>query len=204
MVHDELEGVITGQAASQAEDSAATASGARRAILVVVVLALLAALALASLVTRSVTRPVAVLVERLRSLDERCLASLRAGLAGLSRGDLTVEAEPGTEPIADPGRDEVGVASVTLNDLIAKTHESLAAYNASRAQLGEMVGQACRAPRSRCRPPRRRWPRRPTRPGARSARSPRRSATSRTARSARCARWSRSRRRPRRWRRPAT
>ena len=202
VMHDELEGAITGQAAAQAQASAATSAAAKRTMVIVVVVALLAALALAVLVTRSVTRPVALLVERLRSLDERCLSSLRAGLAGLSRGDLTVEAAPGTEPIANPGTDEVGAASVTLNDLIAKTRESLAAYNASRAQLGEMVGRVSGSAQSL------------------SAASQEMATTSdeagravgeiaaavsdvAQAPSARCGRWSRSRRPPRRWPRPA-
>jgi methyl-accepting chemotaxis protein len=141
VVHDELEGVITAQAAAQADDAAATASAVKRTVLLIVLAALMAAIGLAIAVTRSVTRPVSVLVERLRSLDERCLTSLRAGLAGLAKGDLTVEAQPGTEPIAGCGKDEVGTASATLNELIEKTHESLAAYNASRAQLGVLVGK---------------------------------------------------------------
>jgi methyl-accepting chemotaxis protein len=91
-------------------------------------------------VTRSVTRPVAVLVERLRSLNDNCLASLRGGLSALAGGDLTVEARPGTEPIERHAKDEVGTASATLDELIAKTHESLEAYNASRGQLGRLVG----------------------------------------------------------------
>jgi len=78
-VHDQLEGVITAQADAQADDAAATAASARRSFLIVALAALLAAVGLAVVVTRSVTRPVAVLVERLRSLNDRCLGSLRSG-----------------------------------------------------------------------------------------------------------------------------
>jgi len=140
VVHDELEGVITSQAAAQAGGAASTADSVRRTILIVAVAALLAALGIAVAVTRSVTRPIAVLIERLRSLNENCLGSLRGGLAALADGDLSVEAQPGTEPIARHARDEVGAASATLNELIAKTHESLAAYNSSRGQLAQLVG----------------------------------------------------------------
>jgi methyl-accepting chemotaxis protein len=140
VVHDQLEGVVTAQAAAQAEASEATAASVRRTIAIVAAVALLAALALAVAVTRSVTRPVAVLVERLRSLNDNCLASLRTGLAAVAGGDLTVEARPGTEPIERHAKDEVGTASATLDELIAKTHESLEAYNASRGQLGRLVG----------------------------------------------------------------
>jgi methyl-accepting chemotaxis protein len=140
VVHDQLEEVITSQAAGQAAGAAATAGSVRRTIVIVALVALLAALGLAIAVTRSVTRPVAVLVDRLRSLNDNCLGSLRSGLAALAQGDLTVEARPGTEPIASHATDEVGAASATLDELIAKTHESLGAYNASRGQLGQLVG----------------------------------------------------------------
>jgi methyl-accepting chemotaxis protein len=140
VVHDELEGVITAQAAAQAKIAADTAGSAKRTILIVALVALLAAAALAIVVTRSVTAPIAVLVDRLRSLNERCLASLRGGLDALARGDLTIAGEPGTEPIARYGKDEVGAASATLNELIEQTHESIGAYNTSRAHLGDLVG----------------------------------------------------------------
>ena len=141
VVHDELESVITAQAAAQSKASATTAGSAKRTVLIVVIAALLAAVALSTIVTRSVTKPVAVLVERLRSLNDRCLTSLRGGLGALAHGDLTVQAEAGTDPIAHHGKDEVGAASATLNELIEKTRESLQAYNESRGQLGELVGR---------------------------------------------------------------
>jgi methyl-accepting chemotaxis protein len=148
VVLDELEEVITSQATAQADGAASTAGSVRRTIVIVAAIALLAALGLAVAVTRSVTRPVGVLVDRLRSLNDNCLGSLRAGLAALAHGDLTVEARPGTEPIARHATDEVGTASATLNELIAKTHDSLSAYNASRGQLGLLVGNVSSSARS--------------------------------------------------------
>jgi methyl-accepting chemotaxis protein len=141
VVHDELEGAITAQAAAQATSAADTASSARHTILIIAAAALLAAMALAVAVTRSVTVPMATLVERLRSLNDRCLASLRGGLDALAHGDLTVAGEPGTERIARHGKDEIGAAMATLDELIEQTHASIGAYNATRDGLGEIVGQ---------------------------------------------------------------
>ena len=89
VVHDEIEGLIAKQAHAQAAEAAATASSAKRALLIVVALALLAAGVLGYFVTRSVTRPVAALGGRLRSLDEHDLAELSAALAAVREGDLT-------------------------------------------------------------------------------------------------------------------
>ena len=49
-------------------------------MLIVVAIAVLAAIGLALLVTRSVTRPVAALGTRLRSLNDHCLQGLGDGL----------------------------------------------------------------------------------------------------------------------------
>ena len=122
-------------------DAQSTGSTVTTLTIVVAGLALLVALAFALLVTRSVVRPVEVLVGRLRSLNENDLESLQGGLAAVAEGDLTVPAEPSTDPIEHVGRDEIGVAGQATNGLIEKTRRSLEDYNRTRASLGEMVGQ---------------------------------------------------------------
>jgi methyl-accepting chemotaxis protein len=140
-VHDELEDVIAGQAADQAKAGTAAADTARRLVIIVLVAALLIAAALATLVTRSVTRPVAALVGRLRSLNDHCLASLTDGLEAAADGDLTRAVTPVTEPVEVRSHDELGQLSETFNDALAKTQRSVDAYNAMRGQLGTLIGE---------------------------------------------------------------
>ncbi|HEU4656524.1 MAG TPA: methyl-accepting chemotaxis protein [Capillimicrobium sp.] len=87
------------------------------------------------------TRPLKAFVARLRALNETAVAGLRAGIAALAQGDLTVEARSDVEPLPVVGHDEVAVASRTANELIEQTTASVDAYNASRASLGELIGQ---------------------------------------------------------------
>jgi methyl-accepting chemotaxis protein len=138
---ERLETAVGHQATAQAADAASTASSGERTILAVGIAALLAAFALALLITRSVTRPVALLVERLRSVNEHCLTSLRNGLTALAGGDLTVEAQTVTESIENPSRDEIGVASQTLNEMLDKARDSISEFNHSRASLAELIGE---------------------------------------------------------------
>src|SRR5918996_1523081 len=70
VVHDELEHVIAGQGAAQAEEASDTAASAKRLVLIIFGVALLAAVALAVIVTRSVSKPVSALGRRLRSLEQ--------------------------------------------------------------------------------------------------------------------------------------
>ena len=60
--------------------TAAKASRGQRTILIVIALALPLSAAMAFVITRSITRPVAVLRARLRSVTDICLARLGLGL----------------------------------------------------------------------------------------------------------------------------
>ena len=136
-----LEEEVSEQAHVQAEQGDETAAGAERLLLIVVAVALLAAGALGFLVTRGVTRPVAALASRLRSLNEHCLAGLTSALEAVAQGDLTNEVTPVTEPVDVKSRDELGRLSETFNAMLGKTQRSVVAYNEMREQLGTLIGE---------------------------------------------------------------
>ena len=81
------------------------------------------------------------MLERLRGLDAHDLTDLSTGLQAIAAGDLTVDARPSTEPIENPGRDELGDMTRTFNQMLVKTGESLESYTAMREQLQTMLGQ---------------------------------------------------------------
>jgi methyl-accepting chemotaxis protein len=121
--------------------TSAKAAGGQRTILIVIALALVLSAVMAFLITRSITRPVAVLVERLRSVTGICLRNLGSGLEATARGDLTLAAEAGTEKIGSRARDEIGSASAVVDELIDGARASIAAYETTRENLGAMIGQ---------------------------------------------------------------
>ena len=141
VVHDELEGVVTKAAAADAAAAEATASDVRRNVLLVLAGALLAAIGMAIVVTRSITRPVAELGTRLRSLNDHCLQGLADGLDAVASGDLTLEVAPVTTPVEVRSKDELGQLSVTFNEMLAKAQGGLGSYNAMRAELGALIGE---------------------------------------------------------------
>jgi methyl-accepting chemotaxis protein len=120
--------------------TAATAAGARRTIVVAALLALIAAAGLATVVVRSVVRPLRVVVERLAQLRDACITGLQDGVQAMAKGDLTVAAVATTPAIEDPAGDEVGDVARAFNEIRARTVQSIAAYNETRAQLGGLVG----------------------------------------------------------------
>ncbi len=139
--HDQLEQVVSGQAAAQAQEGHDTFARAKRIILIVVIVAALAAIALGIVVTRSVVRPVAALGTRLRSLNEQDLDGLTRGLEAIREGDLTYDVTSVTEPVAVHSRDEVGQLSGTFNEMLGKARRSLDSYNEMRGQLANLIGE---------------------------------------------------------------
>ena len=117
-----------------------SADDGKRDIALVLLGAIIFAAFLAYVVTRSVTRPVAEIAGRLKSLNERCLAGLSRVLEAIAGGDLTQTTVSHTEPIDVKTRDELGQLSQTFNEMLDKAKGSIDSYNAMRAQLADVIG----------------------------------------------------------------
>ena len=127
--------------------TSAKASSGQRTIWIVIAVALALSAFMAFVITRSITRPLAVLVQRLRSVTRVCLTQLGTGLEATARGDLTVAAEAGTKKIGSSARDEIGAAARVVDELIDGARDSIAAYETTRASLGAMIGQVSESAR---------------------------------------------------------
>ncbi|HEX5621752.1 MAG TPA: methyl-accepting chemotaxis protein [Solirubrobacteraceae bacterium] len=141
VIHDQIEDIVDGQADHKAAQGQSTHASVKRVVLVVVGIALLVAIALALFVTRSVTRPVAALGTRLRSLNDEDLETLSNGLDAVAQGDLTVRAASVTEPIDVTSTDELGQLARTFNTMLGKSHRSVESYETMRGQLGALIGE---------------------------------------------------------------
>jgi methyl-accepting chemotaxis protein len=118
----------------------ATARSGRNTIVIAALVAALVAVGLAFLVVVSVVRPLKVVVERLGMLRDHCITGLTDAINAMATGDLTRTVEPTTPRIDNPAADEVGDVARAFNEIQAKTVESIEGYNATRAQLGQLVG----------------------------------------------------------------
>jgi methyl-accepting chemotaxis protein len=93
------------------------------------------------LIATRLTRPLRAFVQGLRNVNDVAVSALRKGIRSLASGDLTVEVKADIERVPVRGKDEVAQATVTLNELIDQTVESVDAYNESRDQLGGLIRQ---------------------------------------------------------------
>jgi methyl-accepting chemotaxis protein len=138
---DRTQAAIDAEVARDAAEADSTVASGKRTIILVALAALLAAAGLAVWVTLSVTRPVAALGARLRSLDEQDFRALTAGLDAIAEGDLTREADAVTEPVEIKSRDEIGRLGETFNTMLGKAQGGIASYNEARERLSAMIGQ---------------------------------------------------------------
>ena len=79
--------------------------------------------------------------ERLDSLDNNCLRGLEEGLEAMTRGDLTVAADPVTRPIEINSRDHDTQELIEVfNRMLDRAQHALNGYNAMREQLRVQFG----------------------------------------------------------------
>ena len=128
-------------AAGEGEKAADAIDSTKRSILIVAIISGLVALVLAIVTTRSVTRPVHELNDRLESLNAHCLQELSVGLEACADGDLTHAVMPVTTPVDVASTDELGHLSATFNEMLHKAQASVGSYNAMRDKLGDTIGQ---------------------------------------------------------------
>ena len=105
-----------------------------------VILALVA-IGIAFLVSRQIKQGVDVVLDRLTSLRDKCATNLKAGIEALANGDLTVPVAAVTKPIENPSKDEIGQVADAVNGVRDRFEAGIEAYNQTRANLNEIVGQ---------------------------------------------------------------
>jgi methyl-accepting chemotaxis protein len=133
--------LTTARGTHEVEISKTDAGATQRDLLIALLAALAIAVAAGVLLTRTMRRSVTEVLSRLSSLRDHCVTDLNAGLHALATGDLTHRVEAVTEPIADPGADEIGDIARATNEILDNFVAMIESYNVSRAALGELVGQ---------------------------------------------------------------
>ena len=113
----------------------------RLLIIVLVAVALIVGLGLAFVVSRSIRRSVADVLDRLRSLSEHCISGLRSAIGALAEGRLTVTVEPQTTPIERITNDELGDTAREVNTIRETVVSTIESYNDARGSLSTMLTQ---------------------------------------------------------------
>jgi methyl-accepting chemotaxis protein len=127
------------EAAQRAQNSATLQlAGAALAIM-------LLAVALGTLLARSVVRPLQEVQRAATDVARAGISALAEGITALSSGDLTVAAHATAEPPTYVSRDEIGQTAAVVREIIAKTRTAVSAYEHSRAELSSLIGEVTRS-----------------------------------------------------------
>ncbi len=130
---------------SQGEDAHASAisnyNRSFKILLGAMVLGALIGLGMGLYIARQIKGAVVMVVGRLSSLQSICVTNLEHGIKAIAAGDLTVDVQPATPLIPNPGKDEVGMAAQTVNLVLKQMVSTIASYNEARGGLGSLIGE---------------------------------------------------------------
>jgi methyl-accepting chemotaxis protein len=128
-----------GQQIVKVSDSEAQAD--RNIVLYISIAAIAIAAAFGCIIANAITRPLAQVSIRLKSLQENCAIFLSEGLQAIAQGDLTMAVRPVTSPVDVRSNDEVGQMARTFNEALSKIQSAIDSYNEARYSLNSLVSQ---------------------------------------------------------------
>jgi methyl-accepting chemotaxis protein len=113
--------------------------------IILLVLAVVAGLGLMLWLARGIERSVKLILDRLGSLRDHCVRELHIALEAVAKGDLTVVVDAATPELHRTSNDEIGDVAEAVGQIRNSTVASVAAYNATRGALSEMIGKVSRS-----------------------------------------------------------
>jgi methyl-accepting chemotaxis protein len=122
-------------------EALASASALAKRSMIVAAIATVLMLLIAVLFSGAIKRGIEAILARIRQLQEEDTAALESALGEMAGGNLTVTVTPVTQPIENPGRDEIGQVAEAVNGILASTASSMHAYNGMAEQLRTLVGE---------------------------------------------------------------
>jgi methyl-accepting chemotaxis protein len=121
------------------KEAVAVGSSATGSMWSVIFFAFAVAVGAGILLTQSITKPLALIADRLTSVETRCAVSIEEGFIALSKGDLTVAIVPSTPLIKSSGKDELAALANTFDSMLAKIQTAIEYYNGSRITLQSLI-----------------------------------------------------------------
>jgi methyl-accepting chemotaxis protein len=105
---------------------------------VISLLALLFVVLAAYFITKSITKPVSLVVSRINELESIGFTNLGNGLVALEKGDLSVKVDNPTQQLKLTRKDEVGVLAETVDKMIVKAQSGITAYEGVRSKVNDL------------------------------------------------------------------
>lgn len=120
-------------------DSIAAVDHSKQVMGFIFVLVLAFSTAMAVILTKAITRPIAEVSSRLESLATKCIPWLGGGVKALAGGDLTHRITPVTSPVEFSSKDELGQMATTFNAMLDKMKETISDFNVANDNLSHLI-----------------------------------------------------------------
>ena len=137
---DAINELLSSQGADAHASAISSYNSSFKTLLIAVGIGVVIAMSIGFYIARQIKNTVLVVVNRLSSLQRICVSNLEKGIKALAGGDLTIDVQPETPLIPNPGNDEVGVAAQTVNTVLKQMVSTIASYNEARGGLGSLIG----------------------------------------------------------------
>jgi len=108
--------------------------------IVLLLLAILIGIGIAVTLSRSIKGRLDLVLNRIRSLQEKDVSFVRDGMQAFAAGDLTRRYESETERIEEAGTDEIGAVLEAVNDIRDSIVETIGDYNSTGEALSQAIG----------------------------------------------------------------
>ena len=136
--------LIQSLAKSIGEASTGKFSRAKLVVMTSSMITITLALLLAWVIARGIAANLAAVVARVQSLRDACIQELKTAIGAMTRGDLSPPLNPRTKLLEVRTRDEVGVLTGTINDIIGQTQETVHAFDEARGIVRSLIAEANR------------------------------------------------------------
>lgn len=127
------------KAKSAANTELATSAG--NTMLFLLLLGITLAVSVSLFISNYISKQISAVVQRFDSIEKVCLTNLSRGTDELARGNLNISIKTGTQPLEVRSKDEFGVLALSVNQIIKKTHDTIASVENAAATIRDMVEQ---------------------------------------------------------------
>ncbi len=124
------------------EENITAFESSRMMNIALIVLVVVFSIGIGIFISGYIARNIAVIVDRLESLTNFCITNLAHGSEQLAEGDLNVNIQTGTKPIAVKSKDEIGVLGDNINTLIVKVQGTVGSVEKAISSIRDTVKES--------------------------------------------------------------
>jgi len=127
------------EAQAAVDEAAAVASTAKSVSIVVMIIVVVFSVVAGLVITRDITGPLRIAIDRARRLQQVCVTGLGESCQAMAAGDPNKIVIPSTKTLDFDRQDEIGHLADTLDDMIRSTQATVASFTQTQHTINEVL-----------------------------------------------------------------